>query len=70
MLLLADWELKPSNGPQRPAPQMAWVALALLYQQVAEELKAEFIELLDMHQENGMNAIIFQVRPAADAFYL
>jgi uncharacterized lipoprotein YddW (UPF0748 family) len=31
--------------------------------------KAEFIKLLDMHQRNGMNAIIAQVRPAADAFY-
>lgn len=31
--------------------------------------KAEFIRLLDMHQRNGMNAIIMQIRPAADAFY-
>ncbi|MFM2137783.1 MAG: hypothetical protein RJA57_90 [Bacteroidota bacterium] len=31
--------------------------------------RAEFIRLLDMHQRNGMNAIIAQVRPAADAFY-
>jgi uncharacterized lipoprotein YddW (UPF0748 family) len=35
---------------------------------VAEQ-KAEFIHLLDMHQRNGMNAMIVQVRPAADAFY-
>ncbi|MEO7529833.1 MAG: family 10 glycosylhydrolase, partial [Sediminibacterium sp.] len=34
-----------------------------------EQQKAEFINLLDMHQRNGMNAIIMQVRPAADAFY-
>lgn len=34
-----------------------------------EEQKAEFIRLLDMHQRNGMNAVIVQVRPAADAFY-
>ncbi len=33
------------------------------------EQKAEFIRLLDMHQRNGMNAIIMQIRPAADAFY-
>ena len=31
--------------------------------------KKEFIELLDMHQKNGMNAIIMQVRPAGDALY-
>ncbi|MBC7950025.1 MAG: family 10 glycosylhydrolase [Chitinophagaceae bacterium] len=31
--------------------------------------KAEFIRQLDMHQRNGMNAVIVQVRPAADAFY-
>jgi uncharacterized lipoprotein YddW (UPF0748 family) len=31
--------------------------------------KAEFIRQLDMHQANGMNAMIVQVRPAADAFY-
>jgi uncharacterized lipoprotein YddW (UPF0748 family) len=31
--------------------------------------KIEFIRQLDMHQRNGMNAMIVQVRPAADAFY-
>lgn len=31
--------------------------------------KAEYIRLLDMHQRNGMNAVIVQVRPATDAFY-
>lgn len=35
---------------------------------VAEQ-KEEFIRLLDMHQRNGMNAVIVQVRPAGDAFY-
>lgn len=35
---------------------------------VAEQ-KAEFIKLLDMHQQNGMNAVIVQVRPAGDALY-
>jgi uncharacterized lipoprotein YddW (UPF0748 family) len=29
---------------------------------------AEFIRQLDMHQRNGMNAMIVQVRPACDAF--
>ena len=31
--------------------------------------KEGFIKLLDMHKANGMNAVIVQVRPAADAFY-
>jgi uncharacterized lipoprotein YddW (UPF0748 family) len=34
-----------------------------------EEQKEEFIKLLDMHQQNGMNAVIVQVRPAGDAIY-
>lgn len=35
----------------------------------SEKQKQEFREILDMHQKNGMNAMIVQVRPAADAFY-
>jgi uncharacterized lipoprotein YddW (UPF0748 family) len=31
--------------------------------------RADYIRLLDLHQKNGMNAVIVQVRPAADAFY-
>ncbi len=31
--------------------------------------RQEFIDLLDMHKRNGMNAVIVQVRPATDAFY-
>jgi uncharacterized lipoprotein YddW (UPF0748 family) len=34
-----------------------------------EGQKAEFIRQLDMHQRNGMNAVIVQVRPACDAFF-
>ncbi len=34
-----------------------------------EEQKKEFTEMLDYFSEIGINAIIFQVRPAADAFY-
>lgn len=34
-----------------------------------EQQKADFIRILDMHQRNGMNAVVVQVRPAADAFY-
>jgi uncharacterized lipoprotein YddW (UPF0748 family) len=34
-----------------------------------ESQQAEFINLLDMHKRNGMNAVVVQIRPAADAFY-
>jgi uncharacterized lipoprotein YddW (UPF0748 family) len=35
----------------------------------SDSQKTEFIKLLDMHRRNGINAVIVQVRPAADAFY-
>jgi uncharacterized lipoprotein YddW (UPF0748 family) len=35
----------------------------------SDNQKKEFLELLDMHKRNGMNAVIVQVRPATDAFY-
>jgi uncharacterized lipoprotein YddW (UPF0748 family)/DNA-binding MarR family transcriptional regulator len=31
--------------------------------------KVEFTRLLDMHRHNGLNAVVVQIRPAADAFY-
>ena len=34
-----------------------------------DQQKGEFIRLLDMHKRNGMNAVIMQIRPVADAFY-
>ena len=34
-----------------------------------EAQKAEFINLLEMHKRNGMNALVVQIRPSADAFY-
>src|SRR6187431_1913731 len=35
----------------------------------SDSQKVEFIKLLDMHQRNGMNALIVQIRPCTDAFY-
>jgi uncharacterized lipoprotein YddW (UPF0748 family) len=35
----------------------------------AEQQKKEFIELLDLCKDYHMNTVVFQVRPAADAFY-
>jgi uncharacterized lipoprotein YddW (UPF0748 family) len=34
-----------------------------------EQQRNEFIDLLNMHRVNGMNAVIVQVRPSGDAFY-
>jgi uncharacterized lipoprotein YddW (UPF0748 family) len=34
-----------------------------------ESQKEAYIKLLDMHQRNGMNAVVVQVRPSTDAFY-
>jgi uncharacterized lipoprotein YddW (UPF0748 family) len=34
-----------------------------------EDQRREFINQLEMHKRNGMNAVIVQVRPSTDAFY-
>lgn len=34
-----------------------------------QQQKDEFIKLLNMHQRNGMNTMIVQIRPAADALF-
>ncbi|MGD8822076.1 MAG: hypothetical protein PVG63_03155 [Anaerolineales bacterium] len=38
LLSLRGWTLKPDHGPDRPAPQMAYIALEEVYRQVAEDL--------------------------------
>lgn len=40
-LTLRGWTLYPDHGPDRPAPQMAFIRLELLYRQAAEELRGE-----------------------------
>jgi uncharacterized lipoprotein YddW (UPF0748 family) len=35
----------------------------------SEDQQKEFISILKMHKANGLNTVIVQVRPAADAFY-
>jgi hypothetical protein len=36
LLLLSDWRLHPDHGLDRPAPEMAWYKLELLYRQAAD----------------------------------
>lgn len=35
----------------------------------SDKQKEQLIRILDFHQQSNMNAVMFQVRPAADAFY-
>jgi uncharacterized lipoprotein YddW (UPF0748 family) len=35
----------------------------------SDSQRVEFTRMLDMQQRNGMNAVVVQIRPAADAFY-
>jgi hypothetical protein len=41
MLSLRDWKLRPDHGLNRPAPEMAWYKLELLYRQAAESLQPD-----------------------------
>ena len=40
-LSLREWRLRPDHGLARPAPDMAWYKLELLYRQAADELAPE-----------------------------
>ncbi len=40
-LALSGWTLVPDHGPQRPAPEMAYIELELLYQHAAQSLKPD-----------------------------
>ncbi len=42
-LTLHGWVLHPSHGPDRPAPDMAYIELELLYRQAADELKPQIL---------------------------
>jgi arabinofuranosyltransferase len=39
LLTLNGWTIKPDHGPSRPAPEMAFIRLELLYEQVGKDLK-------------------------------
>lgn len=48
--LLVSWELHPDHGPDRPAPEMAWFQLELMYRQATLDLMA--------HQPVGPQTVI------------
>jgi len=64
-----------SSAQVKPEFRGVWIATVdnidwpLRGDYVPASQKAEFIRQLDMHKKNGMNAVIVQVRPSADAFY-
>jgi len=75
ILLLSSLPLFAQQKEQRREFRAAWIATAKMIDYpskkglTSEELKQEFIDIIEMHKANGINAIIFQVRPAADAFF-
>ena len=42
-LTLNAWDLHPDHGPDRPAPEMAWFKLELLYAQAADVVRAHAV---------------------------
>ena len=43
-LISRDWKLHPDHGANRPAPEMAWYKLELLYKQAADTLSPEIAQ--------------------------
>ena len=77
LLLLLCLDLFYSSEAQVPKEELraVWVATVsnIDYPSKptlsADMQRAEFIALANMHQRNGMNALVVQIRPATDAFY-
>jgi uncharacterized lipoprotein YddW (UPF0748 family) len=77
LLSLAIFSISITSFSQQPTHEFrgVWIAtvnnidwpLPGMYD--IDSQKQEYIRQLDLHLQNGMNAVIVQVRPAADAFY-
>lgn len=67
--------LSVNLSAQQPEFRAAWIATVdnidwpTKGNYNSDEQKAEFIRIIDMHQRNGLNALVVQIRPATDAFY-
>lgn len=65
---------KPTPDPKREF-RGAWIATVVNIdwptspKDSPDQQKAELLTILNSHQRTGINAVMFQVRPAADAFY-
>jgi len=66
---------KKSNIPPKHELRAAWIATVMNIDWPSkaglstQQQKDEFLKIINMHKKNGINAIIFQVSPSADAFY-
>lgn len=73
-LLLAHLSFAQEMSPKREF-RGVWVATVVNIDWPSkpglstQEQKDELIAILNKHQEEGINAIMFQIRPATDAFY-
>jgi uncharacterized lipoprotein YddW (UPF0748 family) len=67
----------PPENPVQPKREFrgVWVATVenidwpKTQKETSQQQQQELVSILDAHQKEGMNAIMFQARPAADAFY-
>lgn len=74
LLIFSRLQAQPGDEPKREF-RGVWIATVGNIDWpskpgLSSELQmAELVRILDEHQQSGMNAIMFQIRPAADAFY-
>lgn len=76
---IQSWTLHPDHGPDRPAPEMAFIKLELLYQQAAAELTdrlesgdvvaAADIGALGYYSESRILDLLGLISPQATTFY-
>lgn len=64
---------KAGLKPQKRELRAAWIAtvdrIDWPKSTNREQQKQEYIDILNMHQSIGMNAVVMQIKPTADAFY-
>lgn len=64
---------KPGLQPPKRELRAAWISTVENIDwpktKDPEQQKKDYIDLLDFHQSIGMNALVMQVKPTADAFY-
>ena len=75
LILFITTSILSANGQVKPEFRGVWVATVdnidwpTAGNFNSDLQKEEFIKLLTMHQRNGINALIVQIRPCTDAFY-
>jgi len=74
LILFLTFHLNAAKHPKREM-RAVWIATVAnidwpsASNLTTEQQKKEFIELLDLSKAYNMNTVVFQIRPAADAFY-